>query len=280
MIRIVLFLILAGNLGCDSSSNDPTSASGGNSLAVTNSLGMNFVYIQPGTFWMGSPDTEALRNSVETLHQVTLTDGFYIQTTEVTQGQWVGIMGNNPSYRVSCGDNCPVEEVSWDTVQSFINTLNQHGDGTYRLPTEAEWEYCARAGTTTPFYTGNCLSTDQANYDGTRVPYSHCDVGTYRETTTPVGTFAANAWGLYDMTGNVWEWCQDWYGAYPATAVTDPSGASSGTERVRRGGSWDSVAVGCRSANRASDPPGYSSTIVGFRLVRMPFLLPEYERRM
>ncbi len=267
LTRIVLLLIIAGNVGCDSSSNAP--ASGVNRPVVTNSLGMNFVYIQPGTFWMGSPDTEVYRNWDEILHQVTLTDPFYMQTTEVTQGQWASVMGSNPSGFPNCGNSCPVEQVSWDDVQLFINALNQRGEGTYRLPTEAEWEYCARAGTTTPFNTGVCLSTDQANYDG-GYPYSDCSIGIYRGKPIAVGSFTANAWGLYDMHGNVQEWCSDWYGDYPTTTVTNPTGATSGSTRVIRDAGWSGGAEFCRSASRNHFAPWGSGNFHGFRLVREP----------
>ena len=159
-------------------------------------------------------------------------------------------MGNNPSYFQNCGDDCPVEQVSWNDTQEFIRRLNQkEGGNSYRLPTEAEWEYAARAGTTTPFNTGNCLSTDQANYDGNN-PLSGCSKGEYRKTTVRTGAFSPNAWGLYDMHGNVWEWVQDWKGDYPSGSVTDPAGPLSGSCRVYRGGGWDNDARGCRSANR------------------------------
>ena len=194
-----------------------------------------FVLIQPGTFMMGSPEDEVGRFDDEALHQVTITKPFYMQTTPVTQGQWEALMGNNPSYFK--GDDLPVECVSWDDCQEFIQRLSQSGDGIYRLPTEAEWEYACRAGTSTPFVIGNGrdLDSTQANFDG-NYPYGAGRKGLYREQTTPVKSFAPNAWGLYDMHGNVWEWCQDWYGDYLIGAVSDPQGPSSGVFRVHRGG--------------------------------------------
>jgi len=237
---------------------------------ITNSLGMTFVFIKPGTFMMGSPSGETGRFDNETQHQVTLTRGFYMQTTEVTQGQWQAAMGSNPSYFKNCGSDCPVEQVSWNDAQEFIRRLNQKESGnSYRLPTEAEWEYAARAGTTTPFNTGNCLSTDQANYNG-EYPLSGCSKGEYRKTTVRAGAFSPNAWGLYDMHGNVWEWCQDWKGDYPSGSVTDPSGSLSGSYRVNRGGSWYSDARNCRSAYRYFSAPGYRNYGLGFRLSRTP----------
>ncbi len=231
-----------------------------------NSINMKFVYIQPGTFMMGSPEDEPGRYDNEILHKVTLTKGFYMQTTQVTQKQWQAVMGNNPSH-FKHDENCPVECVSWDDTQDFIRKLNEkEGADKYRLPTEAEWEYTCRAGTTAPFYFGKCLSTDQANYDG-NYPLEGCPKGQYREKTVPVGSFAPNAWGLYDMHGNVWEWCQDWYGDYPTGAVTDPIGAGDGSCRVLRGGGWFSSARLCRTAYRRSNSPGDRGNNGGFRLV-------------
>ena len=158
---------------------------------ISNSLGMEFVYIEPGTFMMGSPSNEPRRDNDERQHRVTLTKGFYMQTTEVTQGQWKAVMWNNPSYFKNCGDDCPVEQVSWNNVQQFINKLNQReGSDICRLPTEAEWEYSCRSGTDTPFSFGQCLSTDQANYNG-NYPLPGCSKGKYRETTISVARFFA-----------------------------------------------------------------------------------------
>ncbi|EFK11053.1 conserved hypothetical protein [delta proteobacterium NaphS2] len=234
--------------------------------AFTNNLGMKFVYIKPGSFMMGSPSSEAGRDKDERQHRVTLTNGYYLQTTEVTQGQWERVMGSNPSHFENCGSGCPVESVSWEDCQKFIQKLNgMEGTGKYRLPTEAEWEYAAKAGTKTPFYTGDCLSTGQANYDGNH-PGNACSKGEYRKKPVVVGSFAPNGWGLYDMHGNVWEWCQDWYGDYPSGSVTDPKGPSGGSIRVFRGGGWRLIAGSCRSANRNWNSPGIRFNNVGFRL--------------
>ncbi|MCP4353308.1 MAG: SUMF1/EgtB/PvdO family nonheme iron enzyme [Desulfobacterales bacterium] len=223
----------------------------------TNSLAMIFNLIPAGTFMMG--------NEVYTQHQVTLTKAYYLQTTEVTHGQWKAVMGENPSHFSDCGDNCPVDSVSWDDVQEFIAELNKKGEGIYRLPTEAEWEYAARAGTTTPFAFGDCLSTDQANYDGNQ-PLNDCEKGERRFETVPAASFQPNDWGLYNMHGNVFEWCHDWYGGYPASAVTDPTGPSTGSRRIIRGGSWNFAALLCQSAFHFGFSPGERSRSFGFRL--------------
>lgn len=240
-------------------------------LNITADLaGMEFVRIEPGTFMMGSPSDEPERGDNESQHKVTISKPFYMQTTEVTQGQWEAVMGNNPSEFKDCGEDCPVENVSWYDAQKFIKKLNRMTGNFYRLPTEAEWEYACRAGTTTPFYTGNCLSTNQANYYGD-YPMPGCDKGKYRNKTVPVASFSPNPWGLYDMHGNVYEWCQDWYDSdYPGGHVTDPEGPSSGDYRVLRGGSWGDDAGYCRSANRGNYSPGGRNDDIGFRLVRLP----------
>ena len=207
---------------------------------------------------MGSPTSEPNRFSNETLHSVTLTQGYYLQTTEVTQAQWQGVMGSNPGYFK--GANLPVENVSWNDIQQFIQLLNQRGEGTYRLPTEAEWEYAARAGTTTPWSCGSSESClNQVAWFNTSSSSGQ---------TQPVGQKQANAWGLYDMHGNVWEWVQDWYGTYPSGSVTNPQGSSTGVNRVARGGSWNPSARYARSAYRYPDSPDTRLNSLGFRLLR------------
>ncbi len=230
---------------------------------------INMVYIPPGEFMMGSPDNEPRRDSDESpQHRVHLTNGYWMAETEVTQGLWKAVMGSNPSHFKACGSNCPVEKVSWDQSKEFIRRLNGLvSGGGFRLPTEAEWEYAARAGTTTPFHTGRCLDTNQANYDGNH-PLDGCSKGEYRGTTVKVASFAPNAWGLYDMHGNVWEWVEDWHGNYPSGSVTDPTGPSQGTDRIRRGGSWYFRAKLCRSAYRGIFAPGFNGNDLGLRLAR------------
>jgi formylglycine-generating enzyme required for sulfatase activity len=242
-----------------------------NMPAIHNTIGMEFVLIPAGQFMMGSPRNEPGRGLDERLHRVTLTRPFYIQTTEVTQEQWQTVMGYNPSGFKTCGNNCPVETVSWSEIQDFINRLNQlEGSQAYRLPTEAEWEYACRAGTGMPFSTGTCIATDQANFNGKRTMPA-CPAGGYRDKTLPTRSFAPNPWGLYDMHGNVWEWCQDTYrGKYPKENVTDPLGPSSGIIKVLRGGSWYSRQHLVRAACRRKDVADYRSHAIGFRLVKSP----------
>ena len=230
----------------------------------TNSLDMKFVWIAPGSFLMGSPDTEKQRGLDEVRHKVTLTRGFHLATHLVTQEQWQKIMGDNPS--VFQGEKgLPVDNVSWNDCQSFIEKLSDMDKRRYRLPTEAEWEYACRAGTTTPFHFGNTLSSEQANFDGT-VPYGDAKKGVYQGKTTRVGYYPANAWGLFDMHGNLRQFCQDYYADYPNAEVTDPKGPASGTTRVLRGGSWRNQAAFCRSASRYTFNPGIASHDFGLRL--------------
>jgi len=230
-------------------------------LKITNSLGMEFVYVKPGSFMMGSPANESGRYDDETQHRVTLSKGFYMQTTEVTQGQWRAIMSSSPSKFSNCGEDCPVEQVSWDDVQTFISKLNRKkGGNRYRLPTEAEWEYAARAGSTARF----CYGDDE----GRLSEYAWYS-GNSGGKTHPVAQKQPNAWGLYDMHGNVYEWCQDWYDKnYPSGNVTDPTGPSSGSLRVLCGGSWSSLAEFCRSAIRYGKFSVTRNLYLGFRLVR------------
>jgi formylglycine-generating enzyme required for sulfatase activity len=221
----------------------------------TNSIGMKFVYVKPGTFMMGGANGESREADNETRHRVTLSRGYYIQTTEVTQGQWRKVMGDNPSRFKDCGDDCPVDNVNWKDAQSFIQKLNQlDTHGKYRLPTEAEWEYACRAGSDSTFANDNSLDR----------------MGWYnknsRNGTHPVAQKKPNAWGLYDMHGNVWEWCSDWYGDYPSYDVTDPQGASWGRLRVLRGGGWSLTDRNCRSASRLTNSPDYRDSDLGLRL--------------
>ncbi|OQX06390.1 MAG: hypothetical protein BWK73_30985 [Thiothrix lacustris] len=230
-----------------------------------------FRWIEPGTFLMGSPESEAERYDDEVQHQVTLTQGFWLADTTVTQAQWQAVMGNNPSYFSDNPDN-PVEQVSWNDIQDFLQKLNVLIPSLEaKLPTEAQWEYACRAGTTTPFSFGDNITPEQVNYDGNN-PYAGGKKGLYRKKTVPVKSLPANPWGLFEMHGNVWEWCQDvWQEKLPASPVTDPEGVAegdkAGVERVIRGGSWNNFGRGCRSASRDWLGPVYRLYDSGFRLI-------------
>jgi formylglycine-generating enzyme required for sulfatase activity len=214
-----------------------------------NPIGIEFLWIPPGTF---------LREGRE----VTLTEGYLFQTTPVTQKQWESVMGKNPSRFRESGPEVPVEQVSWEDAQNFIKKLNQSEKiNLFRLPTEAEWEYACRAGTQTEFFFGD----DPAELK---------EHGWHKENsgskTHPIGQLKPNPWGLFDMHGNVWEWCWDWYGEYPDGKVTDPTGPELGKARVARGGSWINLARDCRSASRNWYGPVNRHYFLGFRLVRIP----------
>ena len=203
---------------------------------------------------MGSPADEPNRQNNETQRPVTLSKGFWMLETEVTQGMWMSVMGNNPSSNK--GLNFPVTDVSWNDCQEYIKKLNELkvAPAGYRfsLPTEAQWEYACRAGTTTAYHFGSTLTQRQANFSGGQ--------------TRDVGSYPANAWGLKDMHGNVWEWCLDWYDDYPSGAVIDPTGAERGSFRVIRGGCWFYFALRCRSAYRGYFVPAYGDFVIGLRL--------------
>jgi uncharacterized protein (TIGR02996 family) len=228
----------------------------------TNGLGMKFAWIPAGTYLMGSPEREQGREKNETQHRVTLTKGLYLGIHAVSQACWGAVMGNNPSQHQ--GDDLPVEQVSWDDCQEFLRKLSEQDGHSYRLPTEAEWEFACRAGTTTPFCFGKTMTTDQANYRG-NYPYGKAEKGLYGGETSPVGSFPANAYGLFDMYGNLWEWCQDRLAEYPAGDAVDPQGLPDGDSRVLRGGSFVSPAMFVRSASRGRNVPTLRGYFVGFR---------------
>jgi len=227
-----------------------------------NSIGMEFVLIPSGDFLMGIDRRfEKGRHDEMPKHGVHLNHSFYMAKYEVTQAQWVKVMGSNPSRFKA--DNHPVERVSWEDVQRFIKQLNQkEGDNKYRLPTEAEWEYSARAGTITSYFFGN----DAAQL-GQYAWYNDNS----EKTTHPVGQKNPSPWGLYDIYGNVWEWVQDWYDRkyYIVASPHDPKGPPSSHYRVNRGGSWYSNAFFLRSSNRSAYSPDFHKEFLGFRLLRM-----------
>jgi formylglycine-generating enzyme required for sulfatase activity len=241
----------------------------------------NFVWISPGTFTMGSPSNEAGRSIIEGPQAaVTISQGFWMGKCELTQEDYLAVVGSNPSYfngdRSGPPDNDqdygidltrPVEQVSWHDATNYCARLTEleriagriPTNYVYRLPTEAEWEYACRAGTTTRFYYGDDPGyTNLTNYAWY---FDNSDM------THSVGQLLPNAWGLYDMAGNVWEWCQDWYDAYPDGSRTDPQGAVTGTSRLWRGGGWFRIAQYCRSARRFNNLPTYTYDGLGFRVV-------------
>ena len=236
----------------------------GSSLkTVTNSIGMEFVLIPNGSFLMGSPTSENGRKDDENKHRVTISKSFYLGKYEVTQARWKAIMGSSPIGMSELGqdffgDNKPVVRVSWEETQDFIQKLNAKGNGKYRLPTEAEWEYAARAGSTTKYSFG-----DNENLLGDYAWFNDNSGGKPHE----VGSKKPNAFGLYDMHGNVWEWVQDWYGNYPSSAQTNPMGVTNGSVRVNRGGCWYENAGNLRSANRDNFSALNRNYGLGFRLI-------------
>ncbi len=256
----------------------------------------NMLWIPPVTFTMGSPTNELERDSDEIQHDVTLTKGFYMGKFDVIQGEYQAVMGSNPSWfngdRTAQGGqdfgvdlNRPVEQVSWFDATNYCDQLTQQEQAAgriptnwvYRLPTESEWEYACRAGTDTPFYYGQDLLSGMANFDGTLEylggidGYTNNPSGTSLDQTTTVGNYQPNAFGLYDMCGNIWEWCQDWYGDYPTGSVTDPQGPPLSSvappSRVVRGGAYNIEADHCRSARRTPIHDVALRTNVGFRVV-------------
>ena len=227
------------------------------------------VQIPAGEFMMGTDPSEAGSSKNEQPRHLVKIKAFSLGKYEVTQGQWQAVMGSNPSYFKQCGDNCPVENVNFNDVQTFIQKLNAKTGSTYRLPTEAEWEYAARAGTTTAFSTGDCITTRQANYDG-NYDYNDCGAktGVFLGKTAPVGSYPANPWGLYDMHGNVWEWtCSAYTEQYDGSESICINDANN-VRRVIRGGSWDIDPVYLRSANRNGDSAANRYSDIGFRLAQ------------
>jgi formylglycine-generating enzyme required for sulfatase activity len=233
---------------------------------------LELVLIPAGEFLMGSPESEPSRYDDEgPQHLVQIARPFYLGKYQVTQAQWRAVMGDNPSY--FRGDNLPVENVSWEDCRRFCDTVGQRTGRQVRFPSEAEWECACRAGTSTPSFFGETISTDQANYNGTR-PYGEGLTGEDRQKTTPVGMFPPNAFGLYDMHGNVWEWCEDvWHDDY-ADAPNDGSAWTTGGQgggRVLRGGSWLSYVPNVRSACRIRGGADGRYDNDGFRLAAEVF---------
>lgn len=306
---LVLLSLVCSLVGCSQPANKQTENSSGTPDEATESISLevaeqnvtenpekkvpeNFVLIKGGSFQMGSPQSEAWRSADETQHSVTVSD-FYMSKYELTQKEYEEITGNNPSNFK--GDNLPVENISWLDAVAYCNAKSEQDGFTpvytidgqtvswdrsangYRLPTEAEWEYACRAGTTTPFYIENSPSAEEANYYG-HYPYEiennyfsqgnlQVQPGEYRQTTVPVDSFSENPYGLYNMHGNVSEWVWDYYGEYPTDEQSDPTGPDSGTLRVYRGGGWNDFAKNMRSAYRATLEQEKASFNLGVRLV-------------
>jgi len=245
---------------------------------ITNSIGMKLIYIPAGEFMMGSPSNEQNRSNDESpQHRVKISKGFYMGIYEVTQAQYQSVVGTNPSNFK--GDNLPVEQVSWNDATEFCRKLSQKEGKTYRLPTEAEWEYACRAGITTAYQWGNQWQKGVCNAENDVGSSEDSNVEIFRkrglpvDSTVPVGSFAPNGFGLYDMHGNVWEWCQDWYDSnfYSNSPSVDPEGPNTGTARVLRGGSWYDHPRLCRSALRYGLVPVIRNDDYGFRVVVLDF---------
>jgi formylglycine-generating enzyme required for sulfatase activity len=233
-------------------------------VVVEENLELQLNRIPEGTFLMGSPVDEPERGDDEQQHQVTISKPFYLGATLVSSAEYEAVTGGAKSRRER-GNDLPAE-VTWPDAVRFCKALSKNTGRAFRLPTEAEWEYACRAGTTTPFNTGATISTDQANFDGKFV-YPGSQPGIYRRGPTPVRKFTPNAWGLFDMHGNAYQWCSDWSGPYPDGTVTDPQGAKTGSNRVIRGGKYGSGPRYIRSAARYRYSPSNSSVVFGFRVV-------------
>ncbi|MDC3335965.1 SUMF1/EgtB/PvdO family nonheme iron enzyme [Opitutales bacterium] len=268
-------VVVSNDFGSVTSALTPLQVDGTPSAHTVTSISMEMIFCPPGTFTMGSPTSESGRGTDETQHQVTLTNGFYLGKYEVTQAQYQTVMnGNSEGLNADPsqfkGSNRPVEKASWEDAQIFLTRLNSIEQSAgrlpngwkYVLPTEAEWEYACRAGTTTGYSWGNDINSSRANYnwDGGG------NDGNDSKQTVEIGQFSANPWGFYDMHGNVWEWVQDWKANYLTGAQTDPEGPASGSSRVRRGGSWYDVGTYLRSAKRGYGAPSSRYSTIGFRV--------------
>ena len=252
-----------------------------NDNEIVNSIGVKLTRIPAGKFTMGSPKGELHRNADETQHEVAITKPFYIGVFEITQGEYQKIMGVNPSFFCQNGPGqrrvenqntspYPVERVSWLDAVEFCKKLSKKEGKTYRLPSEAEWEYACRAGTTTVFNVGNNFNSNLANINGLSYSsYGKEEAGPFWRSTAKGGDYKENAFGLFDMHGNVHEWCSDLYGEdyYAKSPKEDPTGPAEGAERVLRGGAWPSSAKACRSAARNHLPPEEKNYTSGFRVV-------------
>ena len=277
LLIIVLVSGLAARLGVPAAAQEP---------APDLEPMLEMIPVTPGSFLMGSPQVEPERRPDETRHRVTLTRPYYIGAREVTQYLWQLVMGYDRSYQAGCA-TCPVENVTWFEAVEFCNRLSARLDlppvyeidGTevtwrrgvtgVRLPTEAEWEYAYRAGTETPFPTGECLLADEENLNG-YLPWAECIESMWRGQTIPVGSLPPGALGTFDMGGNVAEWCWDWYAPHEPGAVTDPTGPATGNERVQRGGAFNAGMTHARSAARLGVAPPVRGAYRGLRIALTP----------
>ena len=266
LVAMMMAVMTAGLTACGNDSDDePGNPGGGNETYTVNGVSFKMVGVDGGTFTMGATAEQgiAAESDEEPAHEVTLSS-FSIGETEVTQALWQAVMGSNPS-RFTGDLNRPVEQVSWNDCQTFITKLNEMTGKTFRLPTEAEWEYAARGGNLSQgyMYAGSNTIGDVAWYydNSYALGPSHPDFGTH-----PVGTKAPNELGLYDMCGNVFEWCQDWYGSYSSSPSTNPTGPASGSDRVHRGGGWIIGAGYGRVSDRYAYNPSISYDFLGLRL--------------
>ena len=290
LLGVMLLVGSSLSTGHGQSGGDGSKASERKKHDFANSIGMKFVSIAPGEFTMGSPDSEKGRFPNEVQHKVKLTRGFTMGVTPVTQGQWRSVMGTTVAQQrdkgdpkailVGEGDALPMYYVSWDDAVEFCKRLGQTERRKYRLPTEAEWEYACRAGTQSAY--GGSGSLDEMGWYGDNSGDQRIDsvdmwnkdpanyfqrlVTQYNCRPHPVGGKRPNAWGLYDMHGNVWQWCSDYYGNYPAGPTTDPTGPQQGTSRVLRGGAWDIRPAFGRAAFRHKHAPDSRNVFIGFRL--------------
>ena len=264
-VMVALILLLGDSWGYVAYTRPQQEQARQEEQARIKALAGEFVKVKAGTFMMGCTSEQGSDcwNDEKTTHRVTLTQDYYIGKYEVTQAQWRAVMGRNPSSHKNC-DNCPVERVSWNDIQEFLVKLNRQTGKHYRLPTEAEWEYAARGGHKATTATSGTGSTKYAGSN--TISDVAWFVGNSGDKTHPVGQKAPNELGLYDMTGNVLEWCADWYGNYSNGSQTDPKGPSSGQARVLRGGSWYSSARNCRVSNRGYGAPADRISSDGFRL--------------
>ena len=239
---------------------------------ITNQIGMEFILVPAGSFMMGSPETDQFRDKSETLHAVVIPKPFYLQSTEVTVKQWRSVMGRKLFGRKKGQDNMPVTRVSFYDCRKFIKKLNRLSGKTYRLPLETEWEYACRAGTATAYFWGNDIDCSKAMYSNNTKKNRDCtlfysSLKLKLNQAAPVKNFAPNAWGFYDMHGNVWEWCSDEYRPYENAFSGSGYDTTKKETRIRRGGSWFGTGRSLRSANRAYSHPGAKFRTTGFRLV-------------